>query len=81
MRVNLKPIRFIVISLELLVQHCGNLSQLFVWRKQAKFGCNNFKGNLGFRPFVETYIRVLWKDTHLQKHSIVKLHLIIKCQN
>ena len=58
------PIGFIVISLELI--------KLPFWRKQAKFGCTNFKGNLCFRPFVNTYIRFLQKDTHLQVNSIVR---------
>ena len=57
-------IGFIFISLKLI--------KLPFWRKQAKFGCTNFKRNLGFRPFVDTYIRFLQKDTHLQVNSIVR---------
>ena len=55
------PVGFIVVSLELLEQHFWNLS-VICSEEACQFACNNFKRNLGFRFFADTYMRVLRKD-------------------
>ena len=61
-------IGFGVISLELLEHLLEFVS--FICLEEASQICNNLKSKLGFRFYVDSYIRALRKYIYLQEQSI-----------